>query len=66
MEFSNGEYLIVLDKNVNVPPRVQSKKGWLLLNNMTENTTKFDFDKINTDVNIKFNTLTYNCKYISK
>jgi len=69
MDFSNGEYLYIIEKDVNIPNRVISKKGWLLLNEISKSDNgekDIDINKIKRDVNIKFNSLTYNCKYISK
>ena len=34
MEFTNGQYLVFVKKNENIPDRVESKKGWLLLDEL--------------------------------
>lgn len=69
MDFSNGEYLYIIESNVNIPNRVISKKGWIFLDELCNSYGKeknIDIKSIKKKVNIKFNSLTYNCKYISK
>lgn len=65
MEFSNGKYLLFVTKSEDIPDRVLSKKGWLLLHELTNFNIK-DIINIIQTVNIKFNTVNLNCKYISK
>lgn len=67
MEFSNGEYLVFIKKIVDMPDRVNSKKGWLTLDELQKSmvNTNFNIDKFKSKINMNFNNRNLRCKYIS-
>ena len=67
MEFSNGEYLVFIKKTVDMPDRINSKKGWLTLNELQKSmvNTNFNIDKFKSKINMNFNNHNFRCKYIS-
>tara|TARA_Y100001954_G_C15574140_1_gene485034 strand:+ start:174 stop:377 length:204 start_codon:yes stop_codon:yes gene_type:complete len=66
MEVSNGQYLIIVKKDTDYPDRVTSKKGWILLHEIENDSNNLKkLNNLTTKVNIKYNILNLNCKYIS-
>jgi hypothetical protein len=64
MEFTNGQHLVFVKKNENIPDRVESKKGWLLLDELKHSKdTSNKLSEIYRNVNIKFNMSELNCRY---
>ena len=67
MEFSNGEYLVFIQKSDDIPDRINSKKGWLILQELKKTTITDNFNDslLKSKINISYNKEIFKCKYIS-
>jgi hypothetical protein len=63
MEFTDGNNLIFIEKNTLIPDRVESSKGWILLQQLNTCNNINNLSEINKQVNIKFNMNELNCSY---